>query len=1020
MESTRISSLILIGLILISITFPTVKIGGFHNEIPIVTLAQTNQTTTPQTTNQPQNTTEWWEIGANLVKFGEEVVGVCYPWLVTKHFIINLPTGTTYPGTGGDTSEEVSCGDNVFIVKGKNGIYVFRKDTGTMINTVHLTASKYIGAKDGTVGVYSYVNNIVYIKFIEGSSDVGVKLSEVPYMISYTMLSSIPVVGYSAVPKNSTTTTYYLSNLGKTVKLPYMGSGAIYLSGNEVYLESNNGLLALKITDPVSLTYKEDFFIPLPFKITEIKGEIKGYLLVSSYGILIKINVDKNSLYFKTWKVIGDAEPTSVGYYTPSTKTTYVITDNGIYPVPGKATGILENVVFTNVPIGNSSIGIMWPLRSAIVVFVEPFNGELYMSDYSIKLDIQGGTYRLPMGGVLKYGQYTLLLDQPEQYFPPEKYTEQQVIPASSVNYSVIQFPSLYVPYDTFQNVKYVGTGGGRVILIQNDKAIVYSEYGPTISIPGTWMFGGVGECVVLYDGASFRVFDYAGNPLATYSYYMSSEPDYVSCAMKSGQPVVLLFKSSKVIYIGSNGTKIENKLDVGEIRDPTGVSVLYTIPYQVRYSGFVYPLPLKAMEIHINKYWATWKLNGNGYILSVPDSVVYVLMNLPSSKTLYPIDDKQVALYDKGTQKVEIIPYKSWFTSNCYLNVNTDPQATVYINGRQVGVGPVKVYTKCGASLNVKVTEQYHHPASKYVTVSGPTTLELRPKPMISRVTLVVQAPDNLTIDAVEVNVDGNNMLWHVGEPKTFIPKEHKISILKFYPVDVCEHTTFNTTFKEGTDTLEIQCNLVSSVLALHSNVTTIVKIYTKELGVKGKPISTVYVQPDKTEYVKIPQGDYLVQSNPVNENYTTKIINVTVPVKKILYLDVTPYSLSRLVAKTNVPTATITVSYKNGTKIRSSVGKIDVKLLPGTYMVSAIAPNYSQYVNMVQIKPGQSVTLNITLTPLAPQKPPQKPPIWKNTKFQISTIIVVVIATILALWWKKRRLGAIENIEVEGGEPV
>ena len=1042
MKSTRISSVLLLVMIMISITFPLANTPGNHQVIRVVNAQEpsttpTNQSdtlpsqggneTANQTTTQPVAGEEWWQVGANLVKYNEYIVGICYPWLVTTHFLINLPTGAMYPGTGGDKAESVTCGNRYFIVEGENGVYIFRKDIGTMFNSVYFGPhTMYIGSKDGTVGMYDILNNAVFIKFIEGNNDVGVNLTAPPSSISYSILSMIPIVAYSSYSPNFTMSDYYLANPGKNIKLPYKGQGAIYMDGNKIYLESREGIVVLTIKDPIKLTYEATDFIPLPFTITKMLSTVNGYLLVSSYGTLAEVNIDPNSAYYKTWKIIGDAYTTPIGYYVPQSKTTYVITENGVYPVPGIATAKLGNAVFTNIPVSNETqaggeveyVHILWPLYSTIVVFHTPFNGVMYLGDYAIKLDIEGGAYRLPTGAVLKYGQYEMILNEPEQNYPPEEGAPPEVGPASSVNYTVINFPSLYVPYKTFSNVNHIATGAGRALLIQPDKAILYSTYGPTTSIPGTWLFGGVGDCVTLYDGASFRVYDYAGNPLATYAFYITENPIYTSCKMEAGAPRVLLYYGDYQVTVGPNGTGYED-LEEPEIEDPTGMTLLYTIPYQLYYSGFIYPIPPESEDININKYWATWLRDNNAYILSLPDTTVYVLMNLPENTTIYPLDDNQILLYNTYNHKVEIIPYKSWFISKCYVNIQTDPNADVYVNNQLVGRGPLTLYTTCHRFIDIKTVEPYHHPALKGLTVTGPTTVEVYPKPIIAKVTLEVHAPANLTVNSVEMLIDGQPVQWNVGETKTLLAKSYTINVTKFEPLDVCNHPSFNETFQEGDNTLEITCNLVGSVLELYSRVDTLAKIYSTTTGTQGEPLTIQFIPSNQSVYVPLPEGEYTILSQPSQENYTAKTLNITIPVNQIVYVDVTPYPLAKIIAVANVSTAVITVSTLNGTTIKTDTGKLEVSVLPGNYLVSATAPGYEQFVQMVQASPGEISTLNITLVPVPPPKPQHKP-IWQNTKFQLSAVILVIVVAALVLWWRRRRGELLESVEVEGGEPV
>jgi len=981
-----------------------------------VTATQTappNQTAPPP---PPANTTStgttinasasWYTIGPKPLSFPEEIVGVCYPWLVMQHQIENLVTGKLYPGVGGDTALNVYCSDRYFIVHAKNGVYVFNKETGTIVSSAFLsTMLSFIGATNDTYALYDSLDNIVVVKTITGS-DIAVPIKASPSYITYTMIGNIPIVLYT-VPYLNKTYNYYIANPVVAVKTKYNGTGALLVVNDTVYLETNGGIAILKITNPYTPSLQLQDFIPLPFRVTAIIERVKSYILVSASGILALVGVEPGTPEYKSFKIIGSAIPVPNGYYVPETETSYLVTDTGIYPVPGQAVALLSTLAFTNIKTNSTVEPVAWPLQKTVFVVKQPFKGELYVSNYAVKLDLAPGTYMLPYGAVIKYSSYTILLNRDIVEYPPTQPISINIKNVANIHYKVAQFPKVYIPVTRITAIEKIYSGGGYVLLLTKDKAIVYGPYGVTATIPGRWIYGGIGSAVVLYDGATFRIYDFAGNEIASYQYYITTQPDYISCTMINGQYVVLLYMNGMLYKIYPS--KIETEpLAFRMIRDPTtGLTVTYQVPTTISLpGGFTYGLPLDASSIHINKYYATWTKDSNLYILSIPDATVYVLMNQPENTTFYPLSNNYVVMFNTYRHTVDILAYKSWLVGQCYIHINTYADSKVFVNGKYVGTGPLTVYTMCGSMVNVTVTKQYYKPVSKEVTVQGPTTLNLYPKPIESNVKLVLVTPKGLELTAVQLEIKPlGEVVWNNGQVKTLLARPYEISIKKFYPVDVCEHYSFNTTLPEGSAELRISCQLTSSVLALHSNVSVIVKIYPNVKPLKN-PVSTVLVKPNQTTYVKVAPGTYIIKSEPMSKFYAGKTLNVTVPEKTVVPLDVTPLPLGHLVVNAVPRTASIVVLNLTTNKpVATASGKFDEYLPPGGYMIRVEAPGYIPYVKAVSLQAGQTLVVNATLTHAPPPPPPPKKPFWANTNFQILAVVIVAAIVIAVLYYKKRK---------------
>jgi len=964
-----------------------------------------------QTTNATSNITTNIEYGPQMIQFAEPVVGMCYPWLMMKHTIMNLPMGTIYPGVGGDSAVSVYCGGDYFAVRGNNGVYIFRMDIGYLYRTLFLSDTlRFVDFKHDAVALYDASNNVVFVSNVKADSDVTIKLSAIPLRISFDIVNGLPVIVYSVGSVGNA--SYVVATPGGEIWLPYVGYGATAIHGDTVYLEAN-GIKLIKI-DALALTYKEIDYIPLPFRVTDILSVYDRYLLASSYGILVLIDVEPSSPTYKTFRVVGEARITPVGYFVPQTGTTYVILPDRIEPVPGYAVAVFYSAAaFTNIIAGNESVqAVLWPFRTTVLVVTKELRGVMYSGGHAIAVHLPPGRYSLPRGAVIRVGAEMLLLDSDIVTYP-ELRASADIALVPSVAYYVTEFPSRYLPLDVIDGVKAVYVEGGYAVLIRDRDAIVYGPYGATARIPGTWMFGGVGDCVVLYDG-NLRLYDFAGNPLTNYLYYVPFTPDYVTCLHLNGAYIVEIYVGTIKYVVGPKISTAEVS-DVPRYRDPGGLEVMLTVPPKLSMDGFDFGLPTGAQDIYINKYRATWRIQSNVYILSIPDKAVFVLVNAPTGKTFYPLED-YVLMYDSSSGTVEVLPYKAWFVGGCYIDLTTDSDADVYVNNRLFGTGSMRIYAPCNRAVNVETTKPYHKPAKATVYVVKPTSLDLRPTPIIANVVLDVVAPNNLTISTVVVKIDGVLLDWRVGETRRFLAKTYSIEVIEFRPADVCEHYSFNQTFVEGDNKLTITCRLTAAVLAVYSRVPASVRVFAAGVDIEtGVPLRLVDLVPNEIRYIPVSPGSYTIVSepDPSLQGYTRRIINVTIPDLRVVVLDVTPAQYGKLVVEATVPIASIEVYSETGT-VAAGVGKVEVSLPPGTYVVRATAPNYRPFMTSAEVRPGEITTVTAVLIPLPQQTPPPQPPIWQRIEFQISAIAATVAAAVFAMWYRRRKKHEVPETEV------
>jgi len=971
-----------------------------------------NTTTNTTTKTNVTVTTTSNIYGPQLIQFSESVVGECYPWLVMEHSILNLPTGVIYPGIGGDSAISVYCGNDYFAVRGANGVYVFRMDIGSLYKTVFLSDTLiFVDFKHDTVAVYDASNNVVFASNVKTNSDVAIKLSVAPLRISFDIVNGLPVIVYSVGSAGNA--SYVVATPGGEIQLPYVGYGAMAIRGDTVYVEAN-GIRLIKI-DALALTYREADYIPLPFRVTNTLAVYDKYLLASSYGVLVLIEVEPSSPSYKTFRIIGEARITPVGYFVPQTSTTYVILSDRIEPVPGYAVAVFGNVAaFTNIVVSNETVQpVLWPFRTTVFVVTKELRGVMYSGSHAIAVDLPPGRYSLPRGVAIRIGTKMLLLDSDIVTYPELTQAPADIGPIPSVAYYVAEFPSKYLPVDVIDGVKAIYVGGGYAVLIRDRDAVVYGPYGATATILGTWMFGGVGDCVVLYDG-NLRLYDFAGNSLTNYLYYVPFTPNYITCLHINGAYIVEIYVGTVKYVVGPKNSTAEVS-DVPRYRDSEGLEIMMTVPAKLSMDGFAYGLPTDAQDIYINKYRAAWGVQNNVYILSIPDKAVFTLINAPPNKTFYPLED-YLLMYSPSSRTVEVLPYKAWFVGGCYIDLTTDSDADVYVNYKFFGTGSMRIYVPCNSVANIRSVKPYHKPAEATVQVIKPVSLELHPTPMIATVVLDVIAPKNLTISAVAIKIDDTQMLWNIGEAKQFLAKPYAFEILEFRPADVCEHYSFNQTFVEGNNKLTITCRLTAAVLAVYSRVPASVKVFAAGVDIEtGIPLRMVDLVPNEIGYISVSPGSYTIISEPGPglQGYTRRIINVTIPDLRVVVLDVTPAQYGKLVVEATVPTASIEVYSETGT-VATGVGMLEISLPPGTYTVRAAAPNYRPFISSVEVQPGEVTTVTAVLIPLTQPAPPTQPPFWQRIEFQVSAAAATVAAAVFALWFRRRKKKEVPEAEV------
>jgi len=928
---------------------------------------------------------------AEYISWSGDAVGTCYPWLVfADGSVLNLVTGTRLV-VAVPPVYEAGCGEETVALIGDDVVTIIDKETGAGKSIVVATNFTLVRVAGDVVALST---NDTVIVHTPGAGDyyipLGLAENETLIDVDFNYFPNTgPVVAY-ITEYNGTRTLRIRTLTGllhqRTVDV---STDAVLAIDGLVIYDGRYGLQALRI-DSTAASSAWAYYLAFPGDIADLRGDtVTNIIAVDKLGGVYKI-----SLADKTWEFIAQgAELTPVGVHVSGW--TYVI-DETIYMVPGRAVAVLGNAVVTT--MGGTTV--LYPVQATMFSTMVPLNGHLVLPDDGVSLyvavDLVPGSYLLPRGSALVVGDKTIEVDGELVTYPP---AAPAITTASTVEYRARLFPDAYTPVLELGGIRFATAGGGVIVAINDTAAIiVYSTYHEPLVIPGTWEWGGAGDAVVLYDGATLRVYDFAGNQIAAYPYF-DGRPDYATVA---GETVILYYHADRTITKIGAGYIEKVSVDEYRVTDPsTGLTLTFTTPPLVVLGDFVYPVPAPADQVAISRYSAAWGQNGTYSLLSTVDGAVYTVVAAPwpDAKPL-PLGSK-LALLHNGT--LTVLPVKAWMDQGCYVDIYAPENATITVNGKYAGTGPhVRVYAECGELLTITAELPYHNPATQVVTVApGGVTVELEPQPRIAQVTLEVRAPESLVVESVEMYIDGERTIWRVGEVRELVAgKEYNIRAVAFEPADVCEEVELTVTFDEGPNTLIIPCRLKGPVFAITSEVPVRVTVH-----YNNRPYATYTVLPGKPAYMLAPgAGDYTFIAEPLEDGYAARVVNATLPnTDPALYrVDVTPLPYGLIKVSVVPANATIVVTDMNGTVIATGAGTVEVQVPPGAYLIQATAPGYAPATEMVTVDAGTVVERTITLAPAAR---PEEPSPLQSPEVQAGAALAVLAGAGVIMWWRRRK---------------
>jgi len=908
-------------------------------------------------------------------------VGVCYPYVVTRTGVLDLVLGK-YVSVFTSPAVRVYCGDPIVVVA-RDALYMVGRD-GRVEHVVAVPGDSVLGAVKGTAFVLD--GDKVVVVGVGGSAVIDVPRGA--RSLSYGVVDGLPAVAYLS-PGGGGVDYVYVAVPGHAYRVATVhGATAAALTRDGYLVVDAGGVLhayRLRLAGG-GLVAEEDSSLAtyVPLAASRIAGSTGGLLVETSSGDAAWVN-----MWTHKWVYIGRGEPTPAGVYRGGY--TAVPYGGAVAAVPGRAVGLLGDVAVTGLRAGNETYTALWPLNKSVLFLKTAVSGTLLHRGYAFRVDLPPGVYYVPMGSVIVTEEGTIPVERVAVEYPEA--TGPAVNRTLTPTFVAVPFPK-HTFYKAYRGVRYVDSGGGYLLAVLGDRAVVYSTMGTVSEIPGAWVFGGVGDkYVALYDGAMLHLFTLAGDPVAAYAVQLPPSPLHVQVW---GNGTVAVYYRGREVVVDGRGVRVlrAGAVSYGEMRVRPGP------PAVIIYGGYTYAV--NASFAHANKGYAAWSAGDAWYLLSVPDNKVYVVVNATPAD-VYPLPGAVAALVN-GT--LRIYPVVSWVT--CYAYVAAPPNATVYINGT-VFNGTVKYYAPCGATLNISVTMPYHKPFTALVHVKpGGTVVNATLPPLVSNVSVYFSLPRGLRVDSATLRIDGRTVTVRNGETIELVAgKPYRIQVVGFHPYDVCEHVTITKRFRVGSDELIIPCKVAGAVLGLESNASVVVRVTSQAT----KTSINVTVPAGKVVFVSLQPGAYSLHVTPLTRGYAPRELNVTLRSGTVTVVDVTPRRVGKLVVTAVPPTAVLQVYASNGTLVAKGVGKVSATLRPGVYRVSAIAPGYKPKILLVTVKAGEIVTKTVTLEPSITKKP--KPSLMEQPAVRASLIAVVAAAVIASIWLRKRRASVVEGEE-------
>ena len=887
---------------------------------------------------------------AQFLVVGSNGVALCYPYLVEASGLENLVTGSNVSLWPNDVALQATCSQGYIVVIGEHGAYFISSQGPYLARFSELPYDDFVGASGDMVAYF--INRTVFV--VTPSYDYVMYPPPDFTPISFSVNSGVPEVllyhnGTFALefPPN---TVFYLN-----VTSPYQGG---IVNGSTLLISTGNGTVYVYSLVPYArpllvATYQA------PVTLTKVYMVSGNYVLgLSGAGTtLLQLGQPTQARF------LGNAVPTPVGYYAPDLGYTFVLSSGSWVPVPGYAIGLLAGLAaVTDIPGGLTAL---YPLYPTLLSLRAPLLGTLVMGNVSLAASLTPGLYALPSPSVLQAAGFAVQL--------MGGYEEYPMSVSSPVTSTLIVYAPSAQPVESFSGVSYVSAGSGGLLMITPGQAVVLTANGRTLTIPGTWSFGGLGPAgVALYSGGTVYIYNYQGQQVTSYHILIGYVPMIMS-PYQLGNNYYLLLEGpgapgNGTIYIyGPSGvTSFQETLRVEDVG--TGVSVVFSPSSS---AGYIQAGPL-TIPIQVQKFYASvngllvaYRTPSGDYVIDdLATGDQYVVLDAPLMP-VYPLGNGLIATYDAKAGVVNVLSLPQIELGELKLVVMSSPGSSIYVNGTLAGVGQATVFAPYGATLNITAAKPYTLPSTTIVHLTSPGTVYVSPVPLTAYVALRVSSP--IPISSVEATFNGTSVTWAVnGTVSLTAGIPYSIEITSASPMNYCRPESAVLVFPPGNNTFTFNCTLSVPVLELYSSLPASVTIATPT-----GTVASVNLTPGVPRYLAMTPGTYTLLSTTSVSGRAPLTLPISIGSPGLYAYNVTPppaASVGVLTVYSNVPYANITVKYENGTAVVSRIGSVSISLRPGVYLVSASAPGYVNVTKSVIVSAGSTLSVVLPLTPYTP----------------------------------------------------
>ncbi len=956
--------------------------------------------------------------GQYLEVYPGAAVMLCYPYLIADHGIYDVLTGSYSELWPAYTALSAACSAGYGTVVTTGGVYMVTNNSVSW--TVFVSPTQVIGVQPGYAAIDLGNSTAAVVGPGGGTDTIALQVNSTPAWLA--LLGQTPaIISTSRVDHHvvyvNTPSSQLSLNLNANVTAVAFGSGGLLVAWN---LSGSYGLSIywLSTTPQLSAVLARSWPLPLPLtKVYEVLGNYSsGYMVVvgssRNYTVVYLLEPSHGSA---SLQFIGDAMPTPVGYYADGY--TYVFVNGSWLPVPGYAFALISGSAALTTYGGGTYI---YPFRPVTFKLSVPLSGYLEVGSLLFYVGLAPSLYELPAGSALRSaGGVALSIEPPITYYP-------SALTTPSLSSVAIVISGQERPVTSISGVLSVASGDGALLAITPSQAIIYSPELPglEVTIPGYWTAGGIGgPYVALYSATAGLVYIYtlSGTQVTSYSVAGAAWPAkmyYIGTFIQTGVPYVVAEWGTPgslmtLSEVGPSGPVVSSVGNATEYDYSTGLSASLTgtRSLAIRVGNLSVGIPIYGTSFYVNGLAVSAEQSPYSYYLVNLSSGSVTTLVVPLDYQVLPLPDDQVALFNQSSGIVNIYSLGDLMDQLPVIVVLGPPESEVAVNGTVIGRPPAVVYAPYFTTLNVSVIIGRSDEYSLVTVTSQYQEVNLTP-PALAKLVFRVSSPIPVTTFTVFINgtkyVASNGFSVNVTPGFTYLVQESG-----FAPYYDCMPAGAMITPSIGIQYIDVSCSLIRPVLYITSNATANVTV----LGPGGFH-EEVNVSPLAPRYLVVPAGMLELRASAVGYFNLTKYINASSPSVYNVSLAMVPVPVvtttttappprptkGYLTITSNVPTASIVITYLNGTTAAIGTGRLTAALPPGTYAVTVSSPGYRTKTMTVTLSAGASSSYTAVLTRQSHAMPAY---VW-------AIVAVVVIGGGVGAWFLIRRRGILT-----GGPP-